>query len=125
MSKPAGSGLLSAPMMRESSRLPTVSLPGSSQSTHRSCTSRHASPSFAATAATCRVWFDWTPPIDTSVSAPEASTSGTMYSSLRILLPPKARPESTSSRLAQTAAPPSSCERFSSGCTGLGPNVSG
>ena len=35
------------------------------------------------------------------VSAPEASASGTMYSSLRVLLPPKARPELQSSRLAQ------------------------
>jgi hypothetical protein len=36
------------------------------------------------------------------VSAPEASTSGTMYSSLRILLPPYAKPLETSSRFAQT-----------------------
>ena len=57
-------------------------------------------PSFAATAATCRVWFDWTPPIVTSVSQPSASASGTRYSSFRILLPPKARPEFMSSRLA-------------------------
>ena len=57
-------------------------------------------PSLAATAATMRVWFDCTPPIDTSVSAFEASASGMMYSSLRNLLPPKARPELQSSRLA-------------------------
>ncbi len=57
-------------------------------------------PSFAATAATWRVWFDWTPPIVTSVSALDARASGMMYSSLRILLPPNARPELQSSRLA-------------------------
>ena len=57
-------------------------------------------PSFAATAATMRVWLDCTPPIETSVSALEAIASGTMYSSLRSLLPPNARPELQSSRLA-------------------------
>ena len=46
------------------------------------------------------MWFDWTPPIDTSVSAPDAMASGTMYSSLRSLFPPIARPELQSSRLA-------------------------
>ena len=56
--------------------------------------------SFAATAATIRVWFDCTPPIETSVSALLAIMSGTMYSSFRSLLPPKARPELQSSRLA-------------------------
>ena len=57
-------------------------------------------PILAATAATWRVWFDCTPPMVTSVSALDAMASGTMYSSLRILLPPKARPELQSSRLA-------------------------
>ena len=57
-------------------------------------------PIFAATAATMRVWLDCTPPIETSVSAFEAIASGMMYSSLRSLLPPKARPELQSSRLA-------------------------
>ena len=57
-------------------------------------------PIFAATAATMRVWFDCTPPIETSVSALEAIASGTMYSSLRSLLPPKASPELQSSRFA-------------------------
>ena len=33
-------------------------------------------PRCAATAATWRVWFDWMPPIDTSVSQPCASASG-------------------------------------------------
>jgi len=47
-----------------------------------------------------RVWFDCTPPIETSVSALEAIASGMMYSSLRSLLPPKASPELQSSRLA-------------------------
>src|SRR5699024_6887562 len=49
----------SAPMMRESSILPTLSLPGSSQSTQRSCTRRALRPRWAATAATWRVWLDW------------------------------------------------------------------
>ena len=57
-------------------------------------------PILAAVAATMRVWFDCTPPIETSVSAFEAIASGTMYSSLRSLLPPIARPELQSSRLA-------------------------
>ena len=57
-------------------------------------------PILAATAATMRVWLDCTPPIETSVSALLAMASGTMYSSLRSLLPPKARPELQSSRLA-------------------------
>ena len=54
----------------------------------------------AAVAATIRVWFDCTPPIETKVSAPLLIASGTMYSSLRNLLPPNARPELQSSRLA-------------------------
>ncbi len=57
-------------------------------------------PSLAATAATWRVWFDCTPPMVTRVSALLAMASGTIYSSLRILLPPNARPELQSSRLA-------------------------
>jgi hypothetical protein len=51
--------------------------------------------------------------------------SGTMYSSLRTLLPPKARPLLTSSRLAQIWAPPRCAVSRRSGCTGLGPKVSG
>ena len=47
-------------------------------------------PIFAATAATMRVWLDCAPPIETRVSAFAAMASGTMYSSLRSLLPPKA-----------------------------------
>ena len=61
----------------------------------------------------------------TRVSAPEAIASGTKYSSLRVLLPPYARPELQSSRLAQTCAPPRWRLSRSSGWTGLGPNVSG
>ena len=57
---------------------------------------------------TWRVWFDWTPPIDTSVSQPWASASATRYSSLRTLLPPKAMPELQSSRLAQISTSPPS-----------------
>ena len=125
MSKPEGSRRTSAPMIRDSRMLPTLSLTGSSQSTHFSWTRRHFRPSFAATAATWRVWLDWMPPIETSVSAPCARTSGTMYSSLRVLLPPNARPLLQSSRFAQTWAPPRCCVRRSSGWIGLGPKVSG
>lgn len=50
-------------------------------------------PILAATAATIRVWLDCTPPMETSVSAFDAIASGTMYSSLRSLFPPNARPE--------------------------------
>ena len=57
-------------------------------------------PTLAAAAATWRVWFDWMPPMVTRVSAPEAMASGTMYSSFRSLLPPKASPELQSSRFA-------------------------
>src|ERR1700712_2280311 len=63
--------------------------------------------------------------METSVSAPLANASGTMYSSLRVLLPPYARPLFTSSRLAQTEAPPRWAVSRSSGCTGLGPKVNG
>ena len=79
----------------------------------------------AATAATWRVWLDCTPPIETSVSQPCASASATRYSSLRVLLPPKASPLLQSSRFAQTAAPPRCAVSRSSGCTGDGPNSSG
>src|SRR5687767_14294838 len=82
-------------------------------------------PVFAAAAATCRVWLDWTPPIETSVSQPWASASATRYSSLRVLLPPYARPLLQSSRLAQISAPPRWAVRRSSRCTGEGPKSSG
>src|SRR5688572_28745585 len=48
-----------------------------------------------------------------------------MYSSLRTLLPPYASPLLTSSRLAQTWAPPRWSLRRRRWCTGLGPKVSG
>ena len=88
MSKPDSSRRTSAPMIRLSMMLPTRSLTASGQSTHFSCTSTQPSPRCAATAATCRVWFDWYPPMLTRVSAPWANASGTRYSSLRTLLPP-------------------------------------
>ena len=44
MSKPCGSSRASAPMIRDSRMLPTLSLTGSSQSTHFSCTRRHLRP---------------------------------------------------------------------------------
>ncbi|SHT03523.1 Uncharacterised protein [Mycobacteroides abscessus subsp. abscessus] len=63
--------------------------------------------------------------MDTKVSAPLARMSGTMYSSLRTLLPPKASPELQSSRLAQICAPPRWLLSRCRGWTGLGPKVSG
>ncbi len=125
MPKPSSTSRTSAPMMRDSRMLPTRSLTESGQLTQLSWTSVAFRPSLAATAATCRVWLDCTPPIETSVSAPCASASGTRYSSLRVLFPPKASPELQSSRLAQIAAPPRWAVSRSSGCTGLGPNSSG
>ena len=59
MPNPAGSSRTSAPMIRLSRMLPTRSLTQSGQSTQFSCTSTAFSPSFAATAATWRVWLDW------------------------------------------------------------------
>src|SRR5271156_869882 len=58
-------------------------------------------------------------PIETSVSHPCASASAASYSSLRILLPPKARPEAISSRLAQTSTS-ISAERRGKGWIGDG-----
>ena len=75
---------------RGSRMLPTRSYVTSGQSTQLSWTSTHFRPATAAAAATWRVWFDWTPPIDTSVSQPCASASATRYSSLRVLFPPNA-----------------------------------
>ena len=100
MSKPSSTSSISAPSTRLIRMLPTRSYTASGKGTQLSCTNRHFMPSFAATAATWRVWFDWTPPMVTSVSALDARASGMMYSSLRILLPPNARPELQSSRLA-------------------------
>ena len=65
------------------------------------------------------------PPIETSVSAPCASASGTRYSSLRVLLPPNARPLFTSSRLAQICGAAEVPLSRGSGWMGLGPNVRG
>src|ERR1019366_1746277 len=81
-------------------------------------------PMRAATAATCRVWLDWTPPIETSVSQPCATASATRYSSFLVLLPPNANPLLQSSRLAHTSAPPSALVSRSRGCTGEGPKSS-
>src|SRR5262249_37955754 len=88
--------------------------------------STHARPSLAATAATWRVWFDWTPPIETSVSQPCASASAARYSSFLTLFPPYARPELQSSRFAQISTRPPRCSSSrGSRCTGDGPNSNG
>src|SRR5882762_761613 len=65
------------------------------------------------------------PPMDTSVSHPWASASGIRYSSLRVLLPPKAKPLLQSSRLAyRSTLPPRCALRRFKGWIGVGPNVS-
>ena len=131
MSKPAGSMRMSPPMIRVSWMLPTLSYAvsgpvRSGQSTHPSCTVTAFRPRWQATPVTCRVWFDWMPPIDTSVSQPCASASAARYSSLRTLLPPNAMPELQSSRLAQISTlPPSAADRRGSGWIGEGPNSRG
>jgi hypothetical protein len=90
-----------------------------------SWTRTHFRPARAAAAATCLVWSDCTPPIDTSVSQPVAvaMASATRYSSLRVLLLPNASPLLQSSRLAHTRAPPRWLVNRSSSCSGDGPNV--
>ncbi len=74
---------------------------------------------------TWRVWLDWMPPIETSVSQPVSIASAARYSSLRTLLPPNAMPELQSSRLAQISTwPPSASDSRGSGWIGDGPNSS-
>ena len=98
----------------------------SGQSTQPSCTVTAFIPRWQATPVTCRVWFDWMPPIDTSVSQPWARASATRYSSFRTLFPPKAMPELQSSRLAQISTfPPMASLRRRSGCVGEGPKRRG
>src|SRR5689334_8602999 len=125
MSNPASTSSTSAPMIRDNRMFPTRSLTASGQSTQLSCTSRAVRPKRAATAATCRVWLDCTPPIETSVSQPVASASATRYSSLRVLFPPYARPLLQSSRLAHRRAPPRCLVSRSSGWIGDGPKSNG
>ena len=83
----------------------------------------HAAEVAAATAPTCRVWFDCTPPIATSVSQPFASASATRYRAWALSSSMRARvavPASPRSR------PPPRCSlRRSSRCTGDCPKSSG
>src|SRR4051794_33879089 len=65
----------------------------------------HFMPNRAAAAAVWRTWLDCTAPWVTRVSASLASASPSRYSSLRVLLPPPARPVQ-SSRLIHSAGPP-------------------
>jgi len=83
-------------------------------------------PILAVVAATIRVWFDCTPPIETNVPAPEAIASGTMYSSLRSLFPLIAKPELQSSGLAYiSTSPPSALVSFGRCSIGVTPKVRG
>src|SRR5262249_17112468 len=104
---------------------PTRSYTESGHSTQLSWIRTHFIPRRAATAATWRVWLDWTPPIDTRVSHFCAMASATRYSSLRTLLPPKASPLLQSSRFSQLRAPPRCELSRSRGCTGDAPNRRG
>lgn len=52
---------------------------GEETSTHRSCTRALLRPRAAATAATARVWFDCTPPMETRVSEPLERASAARY----------------------------------------------
>ena len=89
----ASSSRMSPPMIRRQLDVADrCRRPGRRQSTQCSCTVTALSPRWSATPVTWRVWFDWTPPMDTSVSQPWASASAARYSSLRTLLPPKAMP---------------------------------
>ena len=125
MPNPACTSRTSAPRIRLRRMLPTRSYTASGQSTQLSWMSTHFIPTRAAVAATWRVWLDWTPPMETSVSQPCAIASATRYSSFRTLLPPKASPLLQSSRFAQIRAPPRCAVSRSRGCTGDGPNISG
>src|SRR5690606_32806241 len=55
--------------------------------------------------AVWRAWFDWRAPVVTTAGAPSARALPSRNSSLRVLLPPSARPVQ-SSRLSHTAGPP-------------------
>ena len=65
----------------------------------------HSRPKRAAAAAVWRTWFDCTAPWVTRVSASLARASPSRNSSLRVLLPPPARPVQ-SSRLIHSVGPP-------------------
>src|ERR1700744_4756223 len=75
-------------------------------------------PNLAAAAAVWRAWLDWVAPWVMIVSAPLAAASAIRNSSLRVLLPPVARPVQ-SSRLIQRFGPPRSADRFGIGSSGV------
>src|ERR671923_554123 len=72
-----------------------------------------------AAAAVMRAWLLCAPPPVTSTSQPCVRASPHRYSSLRALLPPRARPV-RSSRLTSTFGPPSHSEKRSIGSSGVG-----
>ena len=117
-----GSSRTSAPMIRDSRMLPTLSLTGSAQSTHFSCTSRPSGRAGRRPRPPAGCGWTGSRRSRPACRRPGPSTSGTMYSSLRVLLPPYASPVLQSSRLAQICAPPRCSVSRSSRCTGLGPN---
>src|SRR3546814_110157 len=118
-SVPAGTKRISAPTRRSKRAFPLFLKSASPGLTRSSRTSLHFSPSLAAKAAVCRVWFDWVAPDVIIVSAPRWMASAMRNSSLRALLPPVARPVQ-SSGLIQMRGPLSAALSRSSGSSGVG-----
>ena len=102
---PSGTTRMLAAPIRSNSRLLPSAAVSKVPATRSSMISRQASPSLAAAASVSRQWLDCGAPTVISVSAPCASASATRNSSLRVLLPPPARP-SRSSRLMNSCGPP-------------------
>src|SRR4029079_2341844 len=110
---------ISAPRSSSSSRFPCT---GGSFSDDAS-TSTDFRPATTAAAAVARAWLDWAAPAVINVVAPLASASPTRNSSLRTLLPPKARPV-RSSRLMRMRGlfdgPPRESRSLLASCNGVG-----
>src|SRR5579859_4129144 len=81
-------------------------------------------PKRTAAAAVWRTWFDCTAPWVTNVVASLASASPSRYSSLRVLLPPPARPVQSSRLIHRFGPPPGEPESASlssgNGSSGVG-----
>ena len=119
MSVPPGRYSIEIPISRSSNTLPLFKYVASFVSIRCSNTAVHANPSFAATAAVCRTWFDCTAPCVTKWSAPRAKASPAKYSSFRTLFPPPPIPVK-SSRLIQISGPPKARVKFGSNSKGVG-----
>src|SRR4029079_7704335 len=80
----------------------------------------HFMRNLAAVAAVTRAWFDWTPPVVMSVSAPEAFACAATSRIFLTLLPPKANPIVSSRLTSRRALHSSAARRLSSDSTGEG-----